>query len=119
MDLVTGITTLATLLWCYNLVLTIAWFRAVGALDRRQHVGNFVGLMGVFVPGMALTVLVVLFGAIVGVPQIVIAIALLFPGAVTVGLQLEVSRLAPGGMRGDAQRLALAVGLAALYMAAA
>lgn len=116
MTLVTAITTLATLLWCYNLVMTLAWFRAVGATDRREHVGHFVGLMGVFVPGIALTVATVLLGAVLGVPQVVIALALLFPGAVCIGLQLEVARLTGPDGGADARRLAAAVLLAALYL---
>lgn len=119
MTLATAVTTLATLLWCYIAVLGVAWIRAVGALDRREHVSHFVTLMGVFVPGIALTVAVVLIGVLTGLPQIVVVLALLFPGAVAAGLQLEVSRLAPSGVATDATRLGLAVGLAALYLAAA
>jgi hypothetical protein len=117
MTLITAVTTLATLLWCYALVLSVAWVRAVGATDRRDHVGHFVGLMGVFVPGIALTVATVIVGAVVGVPQIVVAIALLLPASVAIGLQLELARLVPPNTSLDAQRLALAVGLAALHIA--
>lgn len=116
MSLITAVTTLATLLWCYILVLAVVWFRAVGALDRREHVGNFVALMGVFVPGIALTVAVVMVGALIGIPQVVVALALLFPGAVVTGLQLEVARLIPPDMVTDAQRLGVAVALAAFYL---
>ncbi|MEL6206142.1 MAG: hypothetical protein AAFR47_12660 [Pseudomonadota bacterium] len=119
MSLITAISTLATLLWFYILVLTVVWFRAVGALDRRDHVGQFVGLMGVFVPGIALTVSTLLVGAMLGVPYVVIAIALLLPGAVVTGLQLEVSRLTGSDMVQDAQRLALAVLMSVLYMSIA
>lgn len=118
MTLIDAVTTLATLLWCYTAVLAVAWFRLVGATERHEHVGHFVGLMGVFVPGIALTLGVVLFGALIGIPQVVVAIAVLLPGAVAIGLQLEVARLRPSGPRGDAMRVGLAVALAALYMAA-
>lgn len=118
MTLVTAITTLATLLWCYNLVLTVAWFRAVGATDTREHVGHFVGLMGVFVPGIALTVATVFIGAVIGIQQVVVAIALLFPGSVAIGLQLEVVKLTGSDTNVDASRLGLAVGMAALYLLA-
>ena len=117
MSMITAVTTLATLLWCYNLVLTMAWFRAVAATDRRDHVGHFVGLMGVFVPGIALTVATVIVGAVIGLPQIVVAIALMLPASVAAGLQLELGRLLPSDGPRDAARLALAVGLAALYIA--
>ena len=117
MSLMTAITTLATLLWCYALVLTVAWVRAVGATDRREHVGHFIGLMGVFVPGIALTVATVIVAAAIGLPQIVVAIVLMLPASVAVGLHLELGRLLPSDGPRDAGRLALAVGLAALSIA--
>jgi hypothetical protein len=69
------------------------------------------------VPGIALTVATVIVGAVIGLPQIVVAIALMLPASVAVGLQLELGRLLPSDGPRDAARLALAVGLAALYIA--
>ena len=117
MTLIDAVSTLATLLWCYIAVLALSWVRLVGATDRREHVGHFVGLMGVFVPGMALTIAIVLLGALVGIPQVVVAIALVFPAAIAIGLQLEVARLRPPDLRSDAMRVGSAVALAALYVA--
>lgn len=112
MDPIVAITSLATLLWCYATVLGVTWLRAVGRLDRRQHVAHFVSLMGVFVPGMALAVGTVLLGILFGIPAIVLAIAVLFPGAVVAGLQLEVAALTGTDARTDALRIASAVALA-------
>ena len=119
MTLIESVTTLATLLWFYILVLAVAWVRLVGGRDRREHVGHFVGLMGVFVPGVSLTVFAVLMGGLLGLPQVVVALALLLPGAIALGLQLEVARLGPTDLRTDAMRLTAAVALSALYLGAA
>jgi len=81
------------MLWCYAAVLTVAWFRAVGAEDQKTHVGHFVGLMGVFVPLSSLLVFTVFAGAMFGAPSIIAVLAVLLPAGLVVGLQLEVSRI--------------------------
>lgn len=116
MSIFTAITTLATLLWCYALVLTVAWGRAVGRCDLREHVGHFVSLMGVFVPGMALVVGIVAVSALTGLGAILFLLALVFPGAVAVGLYLEVARLTEPDAATDGIRVALAVALAVAWV---
>ena len=119
MTFATAVTVLGTLLMCYSLVLVVAWFRAVAATEHREHVGHFVSLMGVFVPGIALTMLTVFVAALTGVPELVLGVALLLPGAVACGLQLEVTRLGGSDVTVDAIRVAAAVGLAAVFIAMA
>lgn len=119
---ITAVTTLARRLWYHTLVRAVAWVRAVGATDGRDHVGHVVGLIRVFVPGIALIVAAlivaaVIGGAVIGLPPIVVASALLLPASVAIGLPLELGRLLPCGGPPDAQRLAPAVGLAALCFA--
>ena len=118
MTVMTTILTLSQFLTCYALVLAVVWFRAVATLDRRSHVGHFVALMGVFVPGVALALAVFLIGVILGIPQVIPALAILLPGAIVVGLQAELAHLAASGPRPDAIRLgaAIALTLAALAL---
>jgi hypothetical protein len=116
MTLIETVSTLATLLWVCVLVLIVASVRLVGRCDRKEHVGHFVELVGVFVPGVSITVFAVLMGALLGLPQVVVALALLLPGAVALGLQLEVARLGPADMRTDVLRLTAAVALSALCL---
>ncbi|MEM1430564.1 MAG: hypothetical protein AAGG09_14005 [Pseudomonadota bacterium] len=117
MSATTAILTLSCFLTCYALVLAAVWLRAVRALDCRSHVGHFVGLMGVFVPGVALTLAVFLAGVGLGVPQVIPVLALLLPGAVVVGLQAELAHLAASGPRPDAERLTIALGLTLAFLA--
>ncbi|MCV6596432.1 MAG: hypothetical protein OIF40_05025 [Mangrovicoccus sp.] len=93
------------MLWCYAAVLTVAWFRAVGAEDQKTHVGHFVGLMGVFVPLSSLLVFSVFAGAMLGLPSIIPILAVVLPAGLVIGLQLEVSRICLSSERMELIRL--------------
>lgn len=94
-------------LWCYAVVLTVSWFRAVGAQDLKTHVGHFVALMGVFVPLSCLLVFIVFLGGILGLPSVIALLVVLVPAGLVVGLQLEVSRLETSDQRIEILRLGL------------
>ncbi|MEO1153502.1 MAG: hypothetical protein AAFV31_09125 [Pseudomonadota bacterium] len=98
-------------LWLYALVMAVAWFRAVGQEETETHVGHFVSLMGVLVPVIALSVLIVLFGGTLGIPWIVFLLPLTLPGGLVVALQLEVSRLWEPTLRTELSRLGTALAL--------
>ena len=95
------------MLWCYAMVLTVAWFRAVGAEDQKTHVGHFLGLMGVFVPFSCLLVFVVFLGAMLGMPSVIAVLVVLVPAGLVVGLQLEVSRLTIPSERTELKRFGI------------
>lgn len=88
-----AISTLALLATCYALVLAAVWLRAVGRRDRREHVGHAAALLGVWVPGIALTMGAVLVGATLGLGWLAPLVPVLLPAAIATGLQLEVEAL--------------------------
>lgn len=96
---------IAMFLWCYTLVLGVAWFRAVGAEDRRTHVGHFVSLMAVFVPISCSFVLFTFLCAYLQIAELVLALFVLVPAGLVLGLQLEVSRLTGSTDRLELTRL--------------
>ncbi|MEM1064240.1 MAG: hypothetical protein AAF771_06300 [Pseudomonadota bacterium] len=98
----------AAFLWCYWLVLAAAWFHAVAREDTETHVAHFVSLMGVLVPVVALSVLMILIGATFGIPWVVVLLAITIPGGLVVALQLEVSRLSEPRLDVELVRLGLA-----------
>lgn len=103
---------LSNFAWAYVIVLTFAWFRAVAQSDLRDHIGHFVSLMGVFVPGVSLVILVLLVGALFQVPWLIALLVFAFPASVATGLHLEVSRLSETDPWQDGQRMMLTVLLA-------
>lgn len=105
------------LLWCYAIVLTVAWFRAVGAENQNTHVGHFLGLMGVFVPLSCVLVFVVFLGSVLGMPSVIALLVVLVPAGLVIGLQLEVSRLTASSERTELLRLGLTLGLALVVLA--
>ncbi|MEL6645264.1 MAG: hypothetical protein AAFQ79_15140 [Pseudomonadota bacterium] len=98
-------------LWLYALVLAIAWFRAVAREEIESHVGHFVSLMGVLVPVIALSVLIVLIGGALGIPWIVFLLPVTLPGGLVIALQLEVSRLWEPTLKIELSRLGAAAAL--------
>ncbi|MEL6170087.1 MAG: hypothetical protein AAFR35_15480 [Pseudomonadota bacterium] len=105
---------IAGFLWCYTGVLTVAWFRTVAREQVRTHVGHFVSLMGVFVPVMSSAVALVLIGGFVGIPWVILILAVGVPGGLAVGLQLEISRIGGSELRVEMIRLGIAAALFAL-----
>lgn len=101
----------ATILWCHVLVLTVAWFRAVAREELQTHVAHFTTLMGVMVPIVSGFLAVVFLGKILGLPSVVVLLAVIVPAGLVVALQLEVSRLAPSAVSAEIWRLTLALGL--------
>lgn len=109
-----AILTLSCFCWAYVMVLTVIWFRAVARTDLREHVGHFVGLMGVLVPGVSLTLVMLLAGAVFGIAWLFPLLVLAFPAAIATGLHLEVAALTEPDPGKEAQRVVVTVLLAAV-----
>lgn len=101
----------ATFLWCYAGVLTVAWFRQVAKTDKRFHVGHFVALMGEMVPMAAGAILLIFAGALLGLPSVVVFLAIVLPAGLVLALVTEVHRLTPTDSRVESRRLAATLGL--------
>ncbi|MEJ6391746.1 hypothetical protein V8J82_00680 [Gymnodinialimonas sp. 2305UL16-5] len=110
---------IATLLWCYAALTGAAWLARARRLDQRQHVPVFTELLGHLVPAMILLVGVVLVGALVGLPSVVVFIAVLFPAGLAYGLHMALNDLRDTeqiALRTEFLRVGLALLLAALVI---
>lgn len=82
---------IATLLWCYAGLCALAWFRHARRMEASVHVPAVTELLGNLVPAMILLVVVILFGALFGLPSVVVLIAVLFPAGLSYGLHTTLS----------------------------
>lgn len=119
MDVVFPVAWGAAFLWAYALVLAVAWFRAVGREALESHVAHFVTLMGVMVPTVAVSVMIVLVAGTFGIPWLILLLAVTIPGGLVVSLQLEMSRLTEARLGVELLRLGAAAALTAAYGARA
>lgn len=104
--------TLSNFAWAYVIVLTVVWFRAVARTELRDHIGHFMGLMGVFVPGVSVVLMIMLAGAVFQVGWLIAILVLAFPASIATGLHLEVARLSQPDPWAEGQRVVITVLLA-------
>ncbi|MDG4650018.1 hypothetical protein P6F26_16345 [Roseibacterium sp. SDUM158017] len=97
----------ATLLWTYAGLAAIEWIARASRLDRGRHVPVFVELAGHLVPAMITLLVVVLLGAFLGFPTVVVVIAILFPAGLAVGVHMGLNDLREATWPGEAVRFAL------------
>lgn len=81
----------ATLLWVYTALTFITWVALVWRLGQGAHVAAVTELLSHLVPAMIGLVLLVLFGALVGLPSVVAFIALLFPAGTAYGTHMALT----------------------------
>jgi len=106
----------ATLLWCHAAVLGAAWARAVARSERRYHVGHVVSLLGELVPMAVAVVLLVFAGSFLGLPSVVVFLAIVYPAGLVLGLVFEVRRICDPSPAAEAARLAASLVLAVLVL---
>ncbi|MDJ0995432.1 MAG: hypothetical protein QNI90_17780 [Dinoroseobacter sp.] len=101
------------LMWSYAAILLVCWVRAVGAQDRKTHIGFFVELMAALVPLSCAAVVLVMLGAVIGLPSVVGVLFVMLPAGVVVSLGIEVRRIEHGASdRLESLRLAASLCLA-------
>ena len=105
----------ASFLWAYALVLVVAWFATVGRERKETHIGHWAMLMGVMVPNIAASLLIVLAAALFELWWVLPLLTVSVPGGLVVSLQLEVSRLAGSSLRTELSRLGVAVALTLVF----
>lgn len=107
----------ATLLWSYSALTFAAWLIHLIRLPQGDHVATVTELLFHLVPAMIALVVVVLFGALIGLPSVVAFIAILFPAGLAYGTHMALCdiRDVPTG-RGDLPRLAFALLLAGVVI---
>jgi hypothetical protein len=105
---------IATVLWVYAGLALAEWVARIARTDRRQHIPHVVDLLGNLVPAMVGLVVVVMAGAVIGLPSVVVLIAVLFPAGLAFGLHRTLAEIgAKTSPRAEAARLALTLILAA------
>lgn len=108
----------ATVLWTYTALTFAAWLAQVVRLPQGAHVAAVTELITHLVPAMIALVVVVLLGALIGLPSVVAFIAILFPAGTAYGTHTALVELrdAPTSRR-DGPRLALTVMIASVLIA--
>lgn len=104
----------ATLLWSYAAVTFAAWAGHLRRADRRVRVTHVFDLVANLVPAMITLLLVVLVGAVIGLPSVVVIIAVLFPAGLAFGIHMSLNEIREGAtLTGELGRIALAFAIGA------
>lgn len=82
---------IATILWCHAALLALEWLGTLRRASQNDKVGHVVSLLGAFVPVVVTYITVVLVGAVIGLPSMVVFLALIVPGGLVFGLRMELS----------------------------
>ena len=110
---------IATLLWTYAGLAFLSWANHIRKSDRRHHIPHVADLLGNLVPAMIMLIVVVMAGAMIGLPSVVVLIAVLFPAGLAFGLHMALNDIrAEADWRGEMLRLGLTLilGGAAIYV---
>ncbi|MBF9058872.1 hypothetical protein HKCCSP123_06715 [Rhodobacterales bacterium HKCCSP123] len=83
----------ATLLWSYAAVTFLAWAGHLRRAGHRTRVTHVFDLVANLVPAMIALLLVVLAGAVIGLPSVVVIIAVLFPAGLAFGLHMSLNEI--------------------------
>jgi hypothetical protein len=97
----------ATLFWTYAGLAAIEWAARLTRRDRREHLPLVFEMIGHLVPAMIALLLVVLAGAFLGFPSVVVIIAVLFPAGLATGFHMGLNDLREATWPGEVARLAL------------
>lgn len=83
----------ATLLWSYAAVSFVAWAGHLSRAEQRARVTHVFDLVANLVPAMIALLIVVLAGAMIGLPSVVVIIAVLFPAGLAFGLHMSLNEI--------------------------
>ncbi|NKX45885.1 hypothetical protein [Roseicyclus persicicus] len=115
---IAAVEAIATLLWAYAGVTFLAWARHLTRAEHRQRVPHVIDLIANLVPAMILLLVVVLVGAVIGLPSVVVLIAVLFPAGLAWGAQMalnDIRETATPAAEAARIALALAIGSAVIW----
>jgi len=82
---------IATILWCHAALLALERIGTLRRAAQNEKAGHVVSLLGAFVPVVVTYITVVLVGAVIGLPSMVVFLALIVPGGLVFGLRMELS----------------------------
>ena len=98
---------IATLFWTYAGLAAVEWVARLARRERREHLPLVFEMIGHLVPAMITLLVVVLAGAFLGFPTVVVVIAVLFPAGLAVGFHMGLNDVREAHWRGEIIRLAL------------
>ncbi|QBX99755.1 hypothetical protein E2K80_02635 [Rhodophyticola sp. CCM32] len=113
MSPIATIEVIATGLWVYAGLGLADWGLRVFQSERGQHIASVTGLLANLVPVMIALVVVVMVGAVIGLPSVVVIIALLFPAGLGFGVHQSLNEMRETRWRFEAGKLALAIVISA------
>ncbi len=113
MTLIGVIEGIATILWVYALAGLAEWVWRLGRAETRTHVGHVAELLLNLVPVMVLLIATVMVGSIVGLPSVVVFIAVLFPSGLAYAAYQSLNDMRRAVLRVEVIRLLIVLIVAA------
>lgn len=105
---------IATVLWVYAGLAFLDWVGHLRRSDKRFHIPHVTDLLGNLVPAMIALLVVVMAGAVVGLPSVVVIIAVLFPAGLAFGVHMALNDIrGESDYRTETVRMALTFVIAA------
>jgi hypothetical protein len=106
----------ATLFWTYAGLAACEWCARLWRKGRPEHLALVFEMIGHLVPAMITLLVVVLAGIILGLPSVVVIIAILFPAGLAVGFHMGLNDVRDATWAGEATRLGLTALIAGLVI---
>ncbi len=116
-DLIRLIVLAATILWSYAAVVGAEWARMLWRSERREHVTLVFDLVTGLLPAAAAYVLLVLAGHVLGLPSVVVFLAVVVPGGLVYAFRASLVDRGRTGARREQGRLLIALALAVAVVA--
>ncbi len=116
-DLIRLIVLAATILWSYAAVVGAEWARMLWRSERREHVTLVFDLVTGLLPAAAAYVLLVLAGHVLGMPSVVVFLAVVVPGGLVYAFRAALVDRGLTGARREQGRLLIALALAVAVVA--
>jgi hypothetical protein len=116
-DLIRLIVLAATILWSYAAVVGAEWARMLWRSERREHVTLVFDLVTALLPAAAAYVLLVLAGHVLGLPSVVVFLAVVVPGGLVYAFRTSLVDRGLIGARREQGRLLIALALAVAVVA--
>ncbi len=116
-DLIRLIVLAATILWSYAAVVGVEWARMLWRSERREHVTLVFDLVTGLLPAAAAYVLLVLAGHVLGLPSVVVFLAVVVPGGLVYAFRASLVDRGLTGARRELGRLLIALALAVAVVA--
>lgn len=109
---IAAIEAIATILWVYAGAGLLEWLLRAARAERRQHIPMVTELLANLVPVMIALIVVVMAGAVIGLPSVVVIIALLFPAGLAFGLHLSLNDMRDANWRFETVKLLVVLAVA-------